>query len=164
MGSRDTPKPFQLVLADKDVHQISVMENKLIVLIHDNKQFMLTAYALKSMIKAFNFYYQTHTPEAASLSLNHRADLDWCMIKRSSVICFAVGKIREQSVIVYLTKRLQTIWLVIIIPNHDSLNRPYFHHSVIKNHWYKKYRTVSVTRPTVSKYPTSKLIYHLIGI
>lgn len=143
MGSRDASKPFRLVLPNQDVQQISVLEKKLIVLVNDNKQFMLVAYALKSMIETFNCYH----PSAAAVEALPSPKLDWCMIKRSSVICFTVGKIREQSVIVYLTKRLQTTWLVIIIPNSDSLNTPScFHHSVIKNHWYKKYRTVSINR------------------
>jgi hypothetical protein len=140
MGSLDASnKPFRLVLANQNVQQVSVLEKKLIVLVQDNKQSMLIAYALKSMVEAFNCY------SSSSIEDLSPPKLDWCMIKRSSVICFTVGKIREQPVIMYLTKRLQTIWLVIIIPNYDDLNKqlPLFHHSTIKNHWYKKYRTVS---------------------
>jgi hypothetical protein len=129
IGPRDGSRPFQLVLHNQDVHQLSVLHDKLIVLTHDNKQHSLIAYSLKSIIPS--------TTEEEE----HRYPLDWCVVKRSSVICFTVGKVRNQSVIIYLTRRLQTTWLVIIVPDNieddddDDVNNH-------KNHWFKKYRMV----------------------
>lgn len=113
MGPRDGSRPFQLVLPNQDVYQVSVLQDKLIVLTQDNKHRLLIAYNLKSI-------------------LGDKQDLDWCVVKRSFVICFTVGKIRNQSVIIYLTRRLQKTWLVIIVPSLTHM----------KNHWFKKYRMV----------------------
>jgi hypothetical protein len=120
MGSRDT-SCFYPVLPNLDVQQLNIVHDKLIVLIVENKQTMLIAYGLKSMVDSFRSSHPFNV-----------ATLDWCMIKRSSAICFTVGKIRNQAVIAYLTKRSQMTWLVIIVPNASN-----------KNHWFKKYRTVS---------------------
>ncbi|KAI8647212.1 hypothetical protein BD408DRAFT_473554 [Parasitella parasitica] len=122
VGFRDGLTAPHLVLPHANIQKIAVLSDKLIMQVHDNKQHMLIAYDIKPLIE------DQH--------------MDWCMIKRSSVICFTVGRIRSQPVIVYLTKRLQTTWLVIIVRN----EKPY-----AKNHWYKKYRTeysVSVKEPS----------------
>ncbi|KAI9354668.1 hypothetical protein BD770DRAFT_473904 [Pilaira anomala] len=111
MGPEDGSRPFELVLPNQDVYQISVLQDKLVVLTQDTKHRCLVAYCLRSILES-------------------TTELDWCVVKRSFVICFTVGKIRQQPVIVYLTKRLQKTWLVIIVPSSHS-----------KNHWFKKYRT-----------------------
>lgn len=128
MGSRDTNTSFYPVLPDFDVQQLFILNNKIIVLYNGNKQNMLIAYGLKTMVDS----YRSSQPFNV-------ATMDWCMIKRSSVICFTVGKIRNQTVIAYLTRRAQTIWLVIIVPN-DTISQPTFS----RNHWFKKYRAVSI--------------------
>ncbi|KAG2237627.1 hypothetical protein INT48_004530, partial [Thamnidium elegans] len=69
MGPRDGSRPFQLVLPNQDVYQLSVLQDKLIVLTQDNKHRLLIAYNLKSI-------------------LGDKQDLDWCVVKRSFVICF----------------------------------------------------------------------------
>lgn len=107
-------QPFQLVLPNQDVHRLSVLGDKLIVMRQEDKHHLLIAYSLKSII------------------MNER-DLDWCVVKTSSVLCFTVGKIRNQPVIIYLTKRLQSTWLVIIVPNENTTK---------SHHWFKKYKTV----------------------
>lgn len=122
IGSRDGSTQPQLVLPNVNVQKIAVMNDKIIAQVHKNKQQMLIAYDVPPLIKSQH--------------------VDWCMIKRSSVICFAIGQIRNQPVIVYLTKRLQTTWLVIIVQNEKPCTR---------NHWYKKYRTeylVSIKEPS----------------
>jgi hypothetical protein len=127
IGSRDTSPPsFQVVLKNQDVHQFSILQDKLIVLTHDNKQnnSSLIAYKLNSILN------------------QEQQDLDWCAVKRSSVICFTVGKVRNQSIIAYLTKRLQTTWLVIVVP--DS-------HNSERSNWFKKYKVeykVTIKDPT----------------
>ncbi|KAK4510331.1 uncharacterized protein ATC70_004761 [Mucor velutinosus] len=121
IGPRDGTTQPQLVLPNVNVQKMAVMNDKIIAQVHDNKQHMLIAYDVQPLIKSQR--------------------VDWCMIKRSSVICFAIGQIRSQPVIVYLTKRLQTTWLVIIVQNEKPCT---------KNHWYKKYRTeylVSIKEP-----------------
>ncbi|KAI9478132.1 MAG: hypothetical protein EXX96DRAFT_483067, partial [Benjaminiella poitrasii] len=129
MGSRENScKGFQLILPDQDVHKLSILGNKLIAMIHKDKENMLVAYDLKSMVKAF------------TLSDLPSRTLDWCMIKRSAVICFTTGKIRDQPVIIYLTRRLQTVWLVIVIPSYEE--NPTASKLSSKAHWFKKYRTV----------------------
>ncbi|KAL9550242.1 hypothetical protein MBANPS3_004827 [Mucor bainieri] len=122
VGSRDGTMQPQLALPNVNVQRIAVMNDKIIAHVHDNKQHMLIAYDVQPLIKS--------------------QQVDWCMIKRSSVICFAIGQIKNQPVIVYLTKRLQTTWLVIIVQNEKPCTR---------NHWYKKYRTeylVSIKEPS----------------
>lgn len=109
---RDEQRPFQLVLPNQDVHQLSVLGDKLIVMRQEDKHHLLIAYSLNSIMK--------------------ECDLDWCVVKTSSVLCFTVGKIRNQPVIVYLTKRLQSTWLVIIVPNENTTK---------SHHWFKKYKT-----------------------
>ncbi|KAF1803788.1 hypothetical protein FB192DRAFT_1245787, partial [Mucor lusitanicus] len=111
IGSRDGTTQPQLVLPNVNVQKMAVMNDKIIAQVHDNKQHMIIAYDVQALLK--------------------RQHVDWCMIKRSSVVCFAIGQIRNQPVIVYLTKRLQTTWLVIIIQSEKPCT---------KNHWYKKYR------------------------
>ncbi|GAN01138.1 hypothetical protein MAM1_0005d00569 [Mucor ambiguus] len=121
IGSRDDATQPQLVLPNVNIQRIAVMNDKIIAQVHDNKQHMLIAYDVQPLIKSQH--------------------VDWCMIKRSSVLCFAIGQIRSQPVIVYLTKRLQTTWLVIIVQNEKPCTR---------NHWYKRYRTeylVSIKEP-----------------
>lgn len=121
IGSRDGSTQPQLVLPNVNVQKMAVLNDKIITQVHDNKQHMLIAYDIKPLIESQH--------------------VDWCMIKRSSVICFAIGQIRNQPVIVYLTRRLQTTWLVIIVQNEKPCTR---------NHWYKKYRTeylVSIKEP-----------------
>lgn len=111
MGPDDGP--FQLVLPNQDVFQLDILQDKLIIL---TQKHLLIAYSLISIT-------------------------DWCVVKRSFVNCFTVGKIRNQPVIIYLTKRLQTTWLVIIVPSVLS----------IKKHWFKKYimeHKVSIKDPT----------------
>ncbi|CAO3635320.1 unnamed protein product [Mucor hiemalis] len=109
---RDEQKPFQLVLPNQDVHQLNVLDDKLIVMRQEDKHHLLIAYSLKSIMD--------------------EQSLDWCVVKTNSVLCFTVGKIRNQSVIVYLTKRLQSTWLVIIVPNEKTTKN---------HHWFKKYKT-----------------------
>lgn len=107
--------PFDLVLPNIDVDQLSTLGNKLLVL--NRKKRNLIAYR-------FNAWQ------------------DWCVVKRTSVICFTVGRIRNQDIIVYLTKRLHTTWLVIIVPTSSSR---------LGKHWFKKYITehkVSIKDPT----------------
>ena len=121
IGSRDGSTRPQLALPNVNVQKLAVLGDKLIAHVYDNKQHMLIAYDIKPLVE--------------------NQHVDWCMIKRSSIICFTVGQIRNQSVIIYLTKRLQTTWLVIIVQNGEPNN---------KNHWYKKYRTeylVSLKEP-----------------
>lgn len=121
IGPRDGSTQPQLALPNVNVQKMAVLDNKLVAHVHDNKQHMLIAYDIKHLV--------------------NNQHVDWCMIKRSSVICFTIGQIRNQPVIVYLTKRLQTTWLVIIVQNEKPST---------KNHWYKKYRTeylVSLKEP-----------------
>ncbi|KAG2210896.1 hypothetical protein INT47_000050, partial [Mucor saturninus] len=105
--------PFDLVLPNVDVYQLCTLRNKLLVLNRQKRN--LIAYRLNAW-------------------------QDWCVVKRTSVTCFTVGRIRNQDVIVYLTKRLHTTWLVIIVPS-----------SRLGKHWFKKYITehkVSIKDPT----------------
>lgn len=114
MGPDDGP--FQLVLPNQDVFQLEILQDKLILLTQKRH---LIAYRLDSL-------------------------KDWCVVKRLCVTCFTVGKIRSQAVIIYLTKRLQTTWLVIIVPSAQSS----------KKHWFKKYimeHKVSIKDPTTIK-------------
>ena len=103
--------PFHLALPNQDVHQLGVIGDTLIVMRQENKHHLLVAYSLQSI-------------------LSQQGDLGWCIIKRSSVLCFTLGTIRHQQVIVYLTKRLGGTFLVIIVPN-----------TVRTGHnWFKKYK------------------------
>ncbi|GAA5800893.1 hypothetical protein HPULCUR_006332 [Helicostylum pulchrum] len=67
MGPRDGSRPFQLVLPNQDVYQVSVLQDKLIVLTQDNKHRLLIAYNLKSI-------------------LGDKQDLDWRLQKTWLVI------------------------------------------------------------------------------
>lgn len=123
VGTKDNSIPFQLVLSNQDVHQLNVLQDNLLVLNHDNKQnsSSLIAYNLKSIIVEEQEQIQT------CLSL------DWCAVKRSMVICFTTGELKNQSVIAYLTKRLQSIWLVLVVPGNHANDR---------SNWYKKIKRV----------------------
>ncbi|KAI8990990.1 hypothetical protein BDF20DRAFT_908812 [Mycotypha africana] len=164
MGSNEygSTMPYHLVLPNQDVYRLAVWGDRLIVQAREEKeQMMLVAYALEPLIDAFH-------RRTAGLSTSNAMTGWWCMIKRSDVICFTVGCLRGQPVIVYLTKRLQATWLVIVVPNDNSSNsnllnktpslslspitatekRPI--HSMGRYHWYKKYRTefeVNVKNP-----------------
>jgi hypothetical protein len=116
IGPSDGSSQPQLVLSLPFVQQITVLDDKLIVFsgAHNSQ---LVAYGIHSLLCSSN-------------SKDNPAQ-DWCMIKRSMVICFTTGKVRNQSVIVYLTQEQDDVWLVVIVPTAGQ-----------SHHWFKKYKMV----------------------
>jgi hypothetical protein len=116
IGPSDGSSQLKLVLSLPFVQQITVLDDKLIVFsgAHNSQ---LVAHGIHSLLCLSN-------------SKDNPAQ-DWCMIKRSMVICFTTGKVRNQSVIVYLTQEQDDIWLVVIVPTAGQ-----------SHHWFKKYKMV----------------------
>ncbi|KAI8884101.1 hypothetical protein K501DRAFT_272036 [Backusella circina FSU 941] len=132
IGLTDGSSQPQLVLALPFAQQISVLDDKLIVLSGTNKS-ELVAYGIHSLMHSFTSI-ENQTKDTTRFQ-------DWCMIKRKSVICFAIGKVRNQSVIVYLTQDQEDIWLVVVVPTG---------HADQSDHWFKKYKVtykVSIKNP-----------------
>ncbi|RCH79901.1 hypothetical protein CU098_004949, partial [Rhizopus stolonifer] len=127
IGSRNGSSAFELVLPNRDVRQLAVIDDKLIALIQDNKDQFLIAYSLHSLRQCF---------------LHQQQDIDSYVIKQSNIISFSVGKIRNQPVIMYLTRRLKSTWLVVVVPTVED---------AASKSWYKKFGSeykVTVKNPT----------------